>query len=165
MRACIENGVFRSVDLYGLELARDADVFTDIYRYAKQHGLKLKAHAGEFGTAESVRHTVEVLELDEVQHGIAAAASPEVMDWLCDNGIRLNVCPTSNVRLGIVKTLREHPIRTLFDAGVSVTINTDDLMIFDQSVSEEYANLFREGVFTAAELDDIRTHALSPKTH
>lgn len=159
MLACIETGVFRSLDLYGLELAREADVFINIYRCAKQHGMKLKAHAGEFGTAESVRHTVEILELNEVQHGIAAAASPEVMRWLRDNEVRLNVCPTSNVRLGIVRTLREHPIRILYDHGVSVTINTDDLMIFDQSVSEEYANLFRAGVFTTAELDDIRTSA------
>ena len=88
-----------------------------------------------------VRRTVEVLDLDEVQHGIGAAESVEIMRWLSENQIQLNVCPTSNVMLDGVSELAAHPIRILFDNGVPVTINTDDLMIFGQSVSEEYRNL------------------------
>ena len=122
--------------------------------------MKLKAHVGEFGDAEEVRRTVEVLDLDEVQHGIGAAESSEVMRWLVENEIQLNVCPTSNVMLDAVRDLASHPIRTLFDNGVPVTINTDDLMIFGQSVSDEYRNLYRAGVFSAQELDDIRCASL-----
>ena len=62
--------------------------------------------------------------------------------------------------LDAVQDLASHPIRTLFDNGVLVTINTDDLMIFDQSVSEEYRNLYRAEVFSAEELDDIRRASL-----
>ena len=62
--------------------------------------------------------------------------------------------------LDAVRDLASHPIRTLFDNGVPVTINTDDLMIFDQSVSDEYRNLYRAGVFSAQELDDIRCASL-----
>ena len=123
--------------------------------------MKLKAHVGEFGGAEEVRRTIEVLDLDEVQHGIAAAESVEVMQWLSEHQIRLNVCPTSNVMLGGVPDLASHPIRVLFDSGVPVTINTDDLMIFGQSVSEEYRNLYQAGVFSAEELEDIRRASLS----
>jgi adenosine deaminase len=86
--------------------------------------MRLKAHVGEWGTADDVRHAVEVLELDEVQHGIAAAESESVMRFLADNQIRLNICPTSNLLLGRVKRLQDHPIRRLFDAGVKVTVNT-----------------------------------------
>ena len=123
--------------------------------------MKLKAHVGEFGGAEEVRRTVKVLDLDEVQHGIAAAESVEIMRWLSENHIQLNVCPTSNVMLDGVPDLASHPIRSLFDNGVPVTINTDDLMIFGQSVSEEYRNLYQAGVFSAEELNHIRYASLT----
>ena len=134
-----------------------------LYAEARARGLMLKAHVGEFGRAEDVRRTVEVLDLDEVQHGIGAAECRDVMRWLADKGVRLNVCPTSNVRLGVVADLSDHPIRRLHDHGVAVTVNTDDLTVFGQSVSDEYLNLFRAGVFTAEELDDIRVAALASR--
>ena len=81
-----------------------------LYRKAREAGMKLKAHVGEFGGAEEVRRTVEVLDLDEVQHGIGAAESVEVMRWLAEHQIRLNVCPTSNVMLDGVSELAP-PIR------------------------------------------------------
>jgi adenosine deaminase len=107
-----------------------------------------------------VQRAVEVLELDEVQHGIAAADSPTVMRFLADNRIRLNICPTSNILLGRVARLQDHPIRRLFDAGVKVTVNTDDAIVFGAGVSEEFLRLYQGGVFTAAELDGIRRWGL-----
>ena len=159
----IDTGYFRSIDLYGDEFARPASEFRDLYRTAKGKGLRLKAHVGEFGSAESIREAVEVLELDEIQHGIAAARSPEVMKWLKENQIQLNVCPTSNVLLSRVESLAVHPIRKLFDNGVRVTINSDDILVFDQSVSEEYLSLFQAGVFSATELDGIREQGLASR--
>ena len=156
----IETGVFRSIDMYAYEHDCEPESVRWLYEKARAHGLKLKAHVGEFGGADEVKRTVEVLELDEVQHGIAAAESTAVMNWLADNRIRLNVCPTSNVMLGAVADLTSHPIRVLYDHGVDVTINTDDLMIFGQSVSDEYLNLFRAGVFTPDELEEIRLKSL-----
>ena len=156
----VELGVFRSIDLYSHQEGCPPEAVQPLYRKARDAGMKLKAHVGEFGGAEEVRRTVEVLNLDEVQHGIGAAESVEVMWWLSENQIQLNVCPTSNVMLNGVSELASHPIRILFDNGVPVTINTDDLMIFGQSVSEEYRNLYRAGVFSAQELDDIRRASL-----
>ena len=157
----IELEFFQSIDLYSHQEACAPEAVQSLYAMARDAGMKLKAHVGEFGGAEEVRRTVEVLDLDEVQHGIGAAESVEVMRWLSENRIQLNVCPTSNVMLDGVSDLASHPIRTLFDNGVSVTINTDDLMIFGQSVSEEYRNLYRAGVFSAQELDDIRRASLA----
>jgi adenosine deaminase len=102
----------------------------------------------------------EVLELDEVQHGIAAAESPSVMRFLADHQIRLNICPTSNILLGRVARLQDHPIRKLFDAGVIVTVNSDDAIVFGAGVSEELLSLYQVGVFTAEELDQIRRWGL-----
>jgi adenosine deaminase len=108
-----------------------------------------------------VWRAVETLELDEVQHGIAAAASPPVLRFLVDHKIRLNVCPTSNVLLGRVESLAAHPIRTLYDAGVKVTVNSDDALVFGKGVSEELLGLLQARLFTAAELDEIRCNGLS----
>ena len=81
------------------------------------------------------------------------------MRALAAAGVRLNVCPTSNVKLGRVNSLREHPIRVLFDAGVKVTINTDDPLIFGCTLSSEFLSLYAAGVMTAQELDLIRRAA------
>ncbi len=159
----IDLGIFQSIDLYSRQEYCLPEVMKPLYLRAKAAGMKLKAHVGEFEDAEEIRRTVEILDLDEVQHGIAAVESVEVMRWLSDNQIQLNVCPTSNVMLGGVQELASHPIRVLYDNGVNVTINTDDLMIFDQSVSEEYLNLYRADVFSAQELDEIRRASLNDK--
>jgi len=157
----LETGLYRTLDLSGNELAQPIERFVPLYRKAKAAGLRLKAHVGEWGTADDVRRAIELLELDEVQHGIAAADDPGVMRFIADHRIRLNICPTSNVMLGRVESLDKHPIRALVDAGVIVTVNTDDVLVFGNGVSEEFLALYRCGLFTAAELDDIRRNGLA----
>ena len=93
-------------------------------------------------------------------HGIAAAQSPFVMKWLAENQIQLNICPTSNVMLNVAGDYQSHPIAELYRAGIPVTVNTDDLLIFNQSVSQEYQNLFVNGVLSGDELNDIRKQGL-----
>lgn len=159
MTPLLELSVFKTLDLSGDEFAQPIQVFQPLYRRAKAAGLGLKAHVGEWGTADDVWRAVETLELDEVQHGIAAADSPRVMQALADAKVRLNICPTSNVKLGRVARLADHPIRKLHDAGVRVTINTDDVLIFGSSLSEEFLALYRSGVLTAVELDALRQAA------
>ena len=156
----VELDLFQSIDLYSHQEACAPEAVQSLYAKARTARMKCKAHVGEFGGAEEVQRTVEVLDLDEVQHGIGATESSEVMRWLSENQIQLNVCPTSNVMLDAVRDLASHPIRTLFDNGVPVTINTDDLMIFGQSVSDEYRNLYRASVFSAQELEHIRCASL-----
>lgn len=151
---------FYSIDLSGDELAQPIERFQPIYRLAKDNGLRLKAHIGEWGTAEDVYQGVELLGLDEVQHGLAAAESDRVIDYLIQNHIRLNLTPTSNLKLGRVPEMKRHPIQKLFRAGVDVTINSDDVLIFDSDVSKEYVRLFACGALTAEELDAIRVNGL-----
>lgn len=146
---------FRSIDLVGnpnIEVIK----FKDIYKKAKEKGLRLRAHVGEFSNAKSIKEAVDILNLDEVQHGINAVNSIEVMNYLADRKIQLNICPTSNVMLNRVDAYKNHPISKLYRHGIPVTINSDDMLIFDQSVSEEYLNLYNSGNLTAEELDEIR---------
>ena len=163
-QACIETGFFESVDLYGNELIQDAKDFKPLYKLAKKTGMRLIAHAGEFGSAQSVRETIETLELDEVQHGISIASSPEIMKWVADNKIRLNICPSSNICMTRVRNYKLHPIKILFDNGIIVTINTDDIMLFGQTVCDEYFNLYKSGCLTAEELNTIREYGISLAT-
>lgn len=156
------NKNFYSIDLYGDELAQPIENFKGIYRRAKKEGLRLKAHVGEWGTAKDVRNAVEELELDEVQHGIAAADDESVIRFLADNKIRLNITPTSNILLGRVRNMSVHPIGKLYRSGVDVTINSDDILIFDSDVSKEYLRLYESQCLTAGELDNIRIKGLTP---
>lgn len=161
---CLEpfwgHNIFYSIDLYGDEFAQPIENFIPIYKKAKNEGLKLKAHIGEWGTAEDVKKGVELLELDEVQHGIAAVSSSEVIQFLIDNQIRLNITPTSNIKLGRVQELKTHPIRELYRSGVDVTLNSDDILIFDSDISKEYLGVYEAQTLTAEELDDIRVNGL-----
>lgn len=156
----LEFDYFRSVDMYDDEFAQPVANFRELFRFARNHGFKCKAHAGEFGSAESVREAVEVLELDAVQHGIGAADSPEVMKWLSRSGITLNVCPTSNIKLKRVRSFKSHPVKILFDNGVKVTINTDDVLAFGDGVSEQYMKLLKCGLFSINEIDILRKNGL-----
>ncbi len=148
---------FYSIDLYGDELAQPIENFIPIYEKAAENGLVLKAHAGEWGTAQDIVTAVKKLHLNEVQHGIAAVQDDEVMDFLIKNHIRLNITPSSNVLLGRVSDMAHHPIAQLHRKGVDVTINSDDVLIFDSDVSKEYLRLYQSGCLTAEELDDIRS--------
>ena len=82
------------------------------------------------------------------------------MRWWADHKIQLNICPSSNVMLRLVESYALHPIRKLYDYGIPITINSDDLLIFNQTVSQEYLNLFEADLMTAEELNDIRETGL-----
>lgn len=157
---CIDSKIFKSIDLYGDETLDNFEKFKYYYKYAKNKNLKLKAHAGEFHDFNNVKKAIEILEVDEIQHGIGAIASDYVIDLIKERDIRLNICPSSNYILGAVKDMPNHPARRLFDRGVKITVNTDDLLLFNSGVSEEYLYLYKLGVFNADELNEIRKNSL-----
>ena len=157
----IESGVFYSIDLYGDERVGDLESFRPLFKKAKKKGMICKAHAGELTKdPEFVRKSVEMLDLDAVQHGISAVGSKEVMKWLVDRGTMLNICPTSNIRLRNVADMKTHPIRILFDNGVKCSVNSDDITVFNSTVSNEFLALFNAGTMSAEELDIIRSKGL-----
>lgn len=156
----VSSGFFRSIDVCGGENLQPFEAFLPLYRKAEQYHLTKRMHVGESGSAEDVRRAVEILGLSEVHHGNNAAASKEVMRFLADNKIQLNVSPSSNVMLGYAADYKDHPIKILHENGVRVTINTDDLLIFDSSIENEYLLLYRAGALNAEQLDEIRKNGL-----
>lgn len=159
----IESGIYKSIDLYGQESIDNFEVFSEVYRYAKDKGMKLKAHAGEFTSSENVYKAITILDLDEVQHGIRAVDDKKVLSLIKDRDIRLNICPSSNLLLGGVKDIKSHPIKEIVDFGIRVSINTDDLLIFDSGLSEEYLLLYKNGVLGVEDLEKIRLSTLEEK--
>lgn len=157
---CIESGVFLSIDAYGEETMEGYQRLKEYYKYARDKGLKLKIHAGQFLVAEHVRTAIELLDVDEVQHGIGAVSSDYIIDLIKERNIRLNVCPSSNYILGAVEDIKKHPARRLFDKGITITVNSDDLLLFDSGVSQEFLLLYKLGLFNEDELDEIRKNSL-----
>ena len=108
---------------------------------AREAGLRLTAHAGEWGGAEMVRATLDDLAPERIGHGIGAASDPKLCERLARDGIVLEVCPGSNVVLGAVTSWEAHPIQTLRERGVKVTISTDDPPFFHTTMGYEYERL------------------------
>lgn len=121
---------------------------------AREAGLRLTAHAGEWGGPESVRAALDDLRVERIGHGVRAIEDPALVDALAERGVVLEVCPGSNVALGLYPGWRQHPIRQLRDRGVKVTVSTDDPPFFHTTMAREYDCLadafgWDEGVFRA----------------
>lgn len=157
----ISSGFFRSIDVCGGEGIRTFEDFLPLYRKAERYHLTKKMHVGESGPADDIRKAVDLLGLDEIHHGNNAATSDEVMKYLATNNIQLNLCPSSNIMLGYVSGYKDHPIKILYENGIKVTINTDDLLIFDSSIENEYLLLHQAGTLSAEQLDQIRLWGLN----
>ncbi len=150
------SGFFHSIDVCCGEGYKPFDAFLPLYKIAEKNHVLKRMHVGESGTAEDVEAAVETLGLDEVHHGIHAASSTRVMKLLADRKITLNLCPTSNIMLNYENSYEDYPIKILVENGVPVTINTDDLLVFNSSIDEEYLRLYEAGTLTAKQLDEIR---------
>ena len=151
----VESGVFASIDLYDDERTGDLRELERFYRLARAHGLLLKAHAGELCGPERVRETLEILAVDAIQHGVAAAADPRLLEELATRGTQLNLALASNLALGVAGSYETHPIRALLAAGVNVALGTDDFTLFGAGLCDEIRSLHRAGM-PVAELAKIR---------
>lgn len=124
--------------LGGDEARGPAEIFQDIYREARDLGLHSVAHAGETVGAESVRQAVELLGAERIGHGLAAARSPEVCALLRERQIPLEACPTSNLAMGLIPRWEDYPLPAFLEAGVILTLNSDDPALFDTSIEGEF---------------------------
>jgi adenosine deaminase len=110
----------------------------DAFRRAGALGLKRTVHAGESSGSEGVRDAIVYLGADRIDHGVRAIEDQDLVHLLADRQIPLGVCPTSNLTLGLYKRMDEHPIERLRQAGVSVSVNTDDPVLLKVDLPTEY---------------------------
>ncbi|MCX5520860.1 adenosine deaminase [Kaistia defluvii] len=118
--------------------------FADAFRIAGEAGLGLTVHAGEFGGPQSVRDALDHLGVSRIGHGVRAIEDAGLVQRIVEEGIVLELCPGSNVALGLYPDVASHPFRKLGDAGVRVTVSSDDPPYFGSSIGAEYDWLSRD---------------------
>ena len=138
----------------GSETRGPAAWFAEVFSFANREGLHLVAHAGEGTSAQSIWAALE-LGAERIGHGISAIDDEALMRHLRDRAIPLEICITSNLVTGVVKRLEDHPVRRLFDAGVPLTLNTDDPAMFGCTLLGEYELAATSFGFTQQELKGI----------
>ncbi|GIH25493.1 putative adenosine/adenine deaminase [Acrocarpospora phusangensis] len=171
---------YRDRGVIGFGLSNDerrgrARDFDGAFRIAKRAGLLAVPHGGELLGAVSVAECVDDLDADRVGHGVRAAESPRLMERLADRQIACEVCPLSNVGLGVVEHAEDVPLRRLFDAGVPIALGADDPLLFGARLLPQYelardvygfrdaelAELARQSIRSSAAPDSLKKELLT----
>ncbi len=129
------------VGLDSSEAGNPPSKFARVFAKARDLGLRRVAHAGEEGPAEYIWEALDLLGVERIDHGIRAKDDPDLLIRLAEDGIPLDLCPLSNQRLQVVPDLRDYPVRTFLDAGIPVTISSDDPAYFGGYVADNYVAL------------------------
>jgi aminodeoxyfutalosine deaminase len=125
--------------LGGPEIGVDRAQFRPHFDAARAAGLHSVPHAGETTGPETVWDSLRFLGAERIGHGTSSAQDPDLLGYLAEHGVALEVCPSSNVATRAVASLEEHPLRSFVEAGVTVTINSDDPPMFGTTLNQEYA--------------------------
>ncbi len=126
------------IGLGGDERRATPELFRNVYARAADEGLRLTVHAGETAGPESIRSALRELKADRIGHGLHAIDDSELIKYLVEEQVPIEVCITSNLLTGCCAAVEQHPVRKLFDAGVLITLNTDDPDMFRTSLLREY---------------------------
>jgi len=140
-----ERGIV-GIGLGGEEALYPPEKFIDVFALVREEGFGSVPHAGEVAGPTSVRGALDALHADRVRHGIRAVEDPALLEELAERRVVLDVTPLSNLRTGVVPSLREHPLPDLIAAGIPCTVSTDDPEMFDTDLTREYDAVLSIGV-------------------
>jgi aminodeoxyfutalosine deaminase len=149
-----------ALGLGGIEDGFPPELFTDTFQRASQAGLHRVPHAGEIAGPESVWSALRLLQAERIGHGVRSIEDPALVEYLGKNCVPLEICPTSNVCLKVYPDYAHHPLRKLWEAGLLVTIASDDPPMFGTNLSQEYQVLVHEFGFTQIELEQISLNGI-----
>lgn len=135
-------------------------LFSKAYQIAADAGLQCTVHAGEFASAAGMVEAMEYLPIKRIGHGVNAIYSPETMAMVKDKGIALEICPTSNIFLGLFKNMENHPFPKFYDAGIKISINSDDPPFMSTNLAKEYQRVQESYQYSDTEMNKITTMAI-----
>lgn len=147
--------------LGGNEIDFKPDLFVKTFEIARAGGLHCTIHAGEFGSAESMQYAIKHCKIQRIGHGVAAAKSPETIEMLLEHHIHLEICPSSNIKLGLFQELSEHPIDNLLKQGVSLSISSDDPPFMNTSIAQEYQKVQTTFQYSTNQMLKLTQNAIS----
>ncbi|ATE62215.1 adenosine deaminase [Thauera sinica] len=153
-------GRIHGVGLDSSEKGHPPSKFARLFARCRELGLHVVAHAGEEGPPAYIAEALDVLKAERIDHGVRAAEDPALMQRLAHTQVPLTVCPLSNVRLRVFPTLAQHNLKTLLDAGLKVTINSDDPAYFGGYVAKNYIDTAKALGLTKADLKRIARNSL-----
>jgi adenosine deaminase len=148
------------VGLDSSELGHPPSKFARVFAKARELGLKLFAHAGEEGPPEYVYEALDVLQVDRIDHGNRALEDEALTARLAQMGMALTVCPLSNLKLCVVKEMRQHPLKRMLDLGLKATVNSDDPAYFGGYLLDNYVAVAEALNLTRAELTTLARNSL-----
>lgn len=128
----------QALDLAGDEIGYPAEQFVAHFKKGRDAGWQITVHAGEADGPKSIWNAIELLGATRIGHGVAAAQDPKLMEYMAKNAIAVESCPTSNYQTATVPDLTSHPMRAFYDAGMLVTLNTDDPAVSNITLEHEY---------------------------
>ncbi len=148
------------VGLDSSEVGRPPELFTAAYGLAREAGLHLVAHAGEEGDPSYVWGALDSLGVERIDHGVRSEEDPELIERLVRDAIPLTMCPISNRKLQVFPDLRDHNLKRLMDAGVKVTINSDDPAYFGGYIAANYVQTAEALRLTRDDLAQIARNSI-----
>jgi adenosine deaminase/aminodeoxyfutalosine deaminase len=147
------------IGIGGDERRTGAEPFRELYQEAKDAGLRLTAHAGETMGPESIWAALNI-GAERIGHALSAQLDPDLMEVLAERQVPLEICVTSNLRTGCCPSLDEHPVRRYFDAGLMVTLNSDDPAMFESDLQDEYRLAHDAFGFTPEHLRELAANSV-----
>lgn len=146
------------LDLAGAEGEHPGTQFAPIFEKAREAGLAVTIHAGEWRGPESIALAIETLNAMRLGHGVRVVEDSKVLQMARERQIAFEVCPTSNIQSGVVRSFASHPLRDMYQIGLLTTINTDNTSVSGINLTDEY---FRAMQYLGFSLDDIKRHVLN----
>lgn len=147
------------IGIGGDERITGAEPFRELYAEAREAGLRLTAHAGESVGPEGIWGALNI-GAERIGHGLTAIHDSELMDVLVERQIPIEICISSNLRTGCCPRLTDHPVRRYFDAGIMITLNSDDPAMFLSDLEDEYQLARDEFSFTAEHLRELAANSI-----
>lgn len=152
--------LFIGVGLDSSERGHPPEKFARVFERCRELGLHLVAHAGEEGPPEYIVNALDILHVERIDHGVRCVEDPELVKRLAREGMALTVCPLSNIKLCVFGDMAQHNLKALLDAGLKVTINSDDPAYFGGYVNQNYLATFAALPLGAAEAYTLARNSL-----